>query len=101
MEPNRNNNTQEIPNNSNDTTRKKEGALSNLSEGKSDKISSNKSEIKDLAKKLNSSNEDNTMKDSKKNKNMIPSTTKEKTFNQFIDGILNDDKPQLEKNLII
>ena len=68
MEPNRNNNTQEIPNNSNDTTRKKEGALTNLSEGKSDKISSNKSEIKDLAKKLNSSNEDNTMKDSKKNK---------------------------------
>jgi acetoin utilization deacetylase AcuC-like enzyme len=99
MEPNRNNNTQEIPNNSNDTTRKKEGALTNLSEGKSDKISSNKSEIKDLAKKLNSSNEDNTMKDSKKNKNMIPSTAKEKTFNQFIDGILNDDKPQLEKIL--
>jgi acetoin utilization deacetylase AcuC-like enzyme len=88
-----------MPNNFNTTTKKKEGGLSNSSESKGDPNSSSKNLLKDLTKKLNPSNEENTIKDPKKSKNANPSTTKEKTFYQFISGILSDDKPQLEKIL--
>ena len=99
MEPNKNKIPKEMPNNFNTTTKKKEGGLSNSSESKGDPNSSNKNLLKDLTKKLNPSNEENTIKDPKKSKNANPSTTKEKTFYQFISGILSDDKPQLEKIL--
>jgi len=99
MEPNKNKIPKEMPNNFNTTTKKKEGGLSNSSESKGDPNSSSKNLLKDLTKKLNPSNEENTIKDPKKSKNANPSTTKEKTFYQFISGILSDDKPQLEKIL--
>ena len=99
MEPNKNKVPKEMPNNFNSTTKKKEGGLSNSSESKGDPNSSSKNLLKDLVKKFNSPNEENTIKDPKKSKNANPSTAKEKTFYQFISGILSDDKPQLEKIL--
>ena len=99
MEPNRNKALREMANNSNDSTRKKEGLQPNSSERKSDSNPANKVQIKDISKKLNSLNEENTMKDPKKLKNGNQSTTKEKTFYQFIAGILRDDRDQLEKIL--
>jgi acetoin utilization deacetylase AcuC-like enzyme len=99
MEPNKNKVPKEMPNNFNSTTKKKEGGLSNSSESKGDPNTSSKNLLKDLAKKFNSPNEENTIKDPKKSKNANPSTAKEKTFYQFISGILSDDKPQLEKIL--
>ena len=99
MEPNRNKTLREIGNNSNGTTKKKEGSLPNSSERKADLNSGSKAPNKDIQKKLNSSNEENIIKDPKKLKNVNPTATKEKTFFQFITGILNDDKPQLEKIL--
>ena len=99
MEPNKNKVPKEMPNNFNTTTKKKEGGLSNSSESKGDPNSSSKNLLKDMAKKFNSPNEENTIKDPKKSKNANPSTAKEKTFYQFISGILSDDKPQLEKIL--
>ena len=92
MEPNKNKIPKEMPNNFNTTTKKKEGGLSNSSESKGDANSSSKNLLKDLAKKFNSPNEENTIKDPKKLKNSNPSTAKEKTFYQFISGILSDDK---------
>ena len=44
-------------------------------------------------------NGNNTKKVDKKPKNQNPSTTKDKTFYQFINGIFKDDKNQLEKIL--
>ena len=106
MEPNKNKVPKEMPNNFNSTTKKKEGGLSNSSESKGEKygetisrIIEDKNLLKDLVKKFNSPNEENTIKDPKKSKNANPSTAKEKTFYQFISGILSDDKPQLEKIL--
>ena len=99
MEPNRNKALREMANNSNDSTRKKEGLQPNSSERKSDSNPANKVQIKDISKKLNSLNEENTMKDPKKLKNGNQSTTKEKTFYQFIAGIMRDDKTQLENIL--
>ena len=99
MEPNKNKILQEMPNNVNTITKKKEGGQSYSSESKGDPNSSSKNLLKDLVKKFNSPNEENTIKDQKKLKNANQSTTKEKTFYQFITGILSDDKPQLDKIL--
>ena len=99
MEPIKNKVHQEKPNNLNSSSKKKEGGLSNSSESKGDPNSSNKNLLKDLSKKLNSPKDENTIKDQKKLKNGNPNNAKEKTFYQFIQGILNDDKPQLEKIL--
>ena len=79
MEPNRNKALREIENNSNGTTRKKEGSLPNSSERKGDINSGSKASLKDIQKKLNSSNEENNIKDPKKLKNVNPTATKEKT----------------------
>ena len=99
MEPNRNKSPNLIPNNLNTSIKKKEGALSNSSESQGDPNSSSKILFKDSTKKINSTNEENSIKDPKKLKNVNPSSSKEKTFYQFITGIFNDDKPQLEKIL--
>ena len=63
MEPNKNKVPKEMPNNFNSTTKKKEGGLSNSSESKGDPNTSSKNLLKDLAKKFNSPNEENTIKD--------------------------------------
>ena len=99
MEPIRNKVSQIVQNNFNTATKRKEGDQPNSSESQGDPNSSSKNILKDAAKKFNSPNEENSIKDPKKMKNVNPSTSKEKTFYQFINGIFKDDKPQLEKIL--
>ena len=99
MEPIKNKVHQEKANNLNSSSKKNQGGLSNSSESKGDPNSSNKNLLKDTVKKLNSPKDENTIKDQKKLKNGNPTNAKEKTFYQFIQGILNDDKPKLEKIL--
>ena len=65
MEPNKNKILQEMPNNVNTITKKKEGGQSNSSESKGDPNSSSKNLLKDMVKKFNSPNEENTIKDQK------------------------------------
>ena len=94
-----NNKSDEIQNSLKDVNKKNQRALPNSSEDKGDQTTSNKNVSKDLTKKQRSSNDENIINDPKKSKNLNTSTVKEKTFYQFIAGILKDDKPLLERIL--
>ena len=96
-------NRQELFNSNNSEISKEEDSNKKSSDYECDMNANSKNTLYDeFGRELNMLRDKNNMnfqKNQKKAKNSNLSSVKDKTFYQFIDGILNDDKSQLEKIL--
>ena len=103
MDSIRNMNRHEMANTYNSDLSKEEESIKRSSDNEGDMNSSSKNQFEDEVNQVNNSMRGkivtNFQKNQKKSKNPTVSSSKEKTFNQFIAGIFNDDKTQLEKIL--
>ena len=100
MDSIQNNNRKDFININNSEMSKEEDSNKKSSDYECDMFGSSKNRLYDeLGTQQNSMRDKNFQKSSKKTKNSNISSAKDKTFYQFINGIINDDKSQLEKIL--
>ena len=100
MDSIQNNNRKDFMNSNISEMSKEEDSNKKSSDYECDMIGSSKNRLYDeFGTEQNSMRDKNFPKSSKKSKNSNISAAKDKTFYQFINGIINDDKTQLEKIL--
>ena len=100
MDSIQNNNRKDFINSNISEMSKEEDSNKKSSDYECDMIGSSKNRLYDeFGTEQNSMRDRNFPKSSKKSKNSNISAAKDKTFYQFINGIINDDKTQLEKIL--